>query len=251
MKLLIFTQKVNQDDPVLGFMCSWIKEFAKNCEKVTIICLEKCKYQLPPNVKILSLGKEEGHSKLKYLLRFYLYIWRERKNYDVIFSHMNPEYIIFGGFLWRFWKKKISLWYANGFASLGLKIAEKLVDIIFTSTRSGCRLSSSKIKIVGQGIDTNFFKPPTEVLSKKTGVFNLISIGRISPIKNYGLLVKALEKLKGELLNIKAIIIGSPILPKDYLYLEFLNSEIKQKKLNKDIIFLGSLPNDKILPHLY
>jgi len=41
MKLLIITQKVDINDDVLGFMHGWIAEFAKHCEKLTVICLQK------------------------------------------------------------------------------------------------------------------------------------------------------------------------------------------------------------------
>jgi hypothetical protein len=60
MKLLIITQKVDINDPILGFFHRWIEEFAKHCEKITVICLYKGTYNLPNNVKVLSLGKEEG-----------------------------------------------------------------------------------------------------------------------------------------------------------------------------------------------
>src|SRR3989338_7648361 len=59
MKLLIITQKVNQEDSVLGFFHSWIREFASRFEEVTVICLEKGVYNLPENVEVFSLGKEE------------------------------------------------------------------------------------------------------------------------------------------------------------------------------------------------
>ena len=59
MKLLITTQTVNINDPVLGFFHRWLKEFAENCEQVTVICLQVGEYQLPPNVKVISLGKEK------------------------------------------------------------------------------------------------------------------------------------------------------------------------------------------------
>ena len=71
MKLLILTQKVDKNDDVLGFFHGWILEFAKNYEKVTVICLYEGKHDLPENVKVLSLGKERGVSKLKYILNFY------------------------------------------------------------------------------------------------------------------------------------------------------------------------------------
>ena len=101
MRLLIITQKVNKNDPILGFFHRWIEEFAKRFEKLTVICLEKGEYSLPENVRVLSLGKEEGRSKAEYLSRFYRYIWEERNNYDAVFVHMNQEYVLLG---WKFWK---------------------------------------------------------------------------------------------------------------------------------------------------
>ena len=158
MKLLVLTQKIDLNDDVLGFFIDWLKEMAVNCEQVTAICLYQGRYDLPTNVRLLSLGKESGTSRLKYLYRFYKYIWQERKNYDAIFVHMNQLYVILGAPLWRLWRKKIGLWYAHGKVSLSLKAAEKFTDMIFTSTAEGCRLNSSKIKIVGQGIDVDKFR---------------------------------------------------------------------------------------------
>jgi len=94
MKLLILTQIVDLNDDVLGFMHGWIAEFAKNCELVTVICLKKGETNLPDNVKVLSLGKETGRSRIKYLLNFYRYIWQYRGNYDNIFVHMNEQYVL-------------------------------------------------------------------------------------------------------------------------------------------------------------
>ncbi len=63
MKLLILTQKVDKNDDILGFFHGWIAEFARYCEKVTVVALEVHEYDLPRNVKVLSLGKEKskGH----------------------------------------------------------------------------------------------------------------------------------------------------------------------------------------------
>jgi len=158
MKLLILTQKIDLNDGVLGFFHGWIEEFAKNCEAVTAVCLYQGKHNLPANVKVLSLGKESGASRLKYLYNFYKYIRQERKNYDAVFVHMNQIYVILGAPLWRLWRKKIGLWYAHGKVSFSLRAAEKFTDLIFTSTKEGCRLDSKKIRIVGQGIDVNKFR---------------------------------------------------------------------------------------------
>jgi len=157
MKLLIVTQKVDIHDDLLGFFHRWIEEFAKHCESVTVICLEEGRYELPTSVRVLSLGKEEGRSKVKYLKRFYSYIWQERKNYDAVFVHMNTEYIVLAGWLWRLLGKKIALWHVHFEVNLRLWIAEKLAHVIFTTTRDGCRVKSRKVKEVGHGIDVERF----------------------------------------------------------------------------------------------
>ena len=60
MKLLITTQAVDTDDPVLGFFVRWIEEFAKHAERVEVVCLREGKHGLPPNVRVHSLGKKNG-----------------------------------------------------------------------------------------------------------------------------------------------------------------------------------------------
>lgn len=120
MKLLICTQKVDRNDSILGFFHRWIEEFAKHAEKITVICLYEGEHALPENVSVYSLGKEEGKGRLTYLLRFYQIIWSKRAEYDTIFAHMNPEYIVLGGLLWRALRKKIGLWYAHGSTSAPL-----------------------------------------------------------------------------------------------------------------------------------
>ena len=167
MKLLICTQKVDKNDSVLGFFHRWIEEFAKHCEMVTVICLEKGEYSLPNNVKVLSLGKEHGVSRLKYLFCFYTYIWKYRKEYDKVFVHMNPEYVVLGGLFWRLLKKKIALWYMHKSVNLKLRIAERLVHNIFTGTKESFRLKTNKLHITGHGIDTAAFSFSPKVVDKE------------------------------------------------------------------------------------
>ena len=107
MKLLIITQKVDEQDEVLGFMHRWIGEFARRCEAVVVICLEEGTHHLPQNVKVLSLGKEKNPSRIRYILRFWYFIWHERNAYDVVFVHMNQVYVVLGWLAWRVLGKKI------------------------------------------------------------------------------------------------------------------------------------------------
>ena len=58
MKLLIVTQAIDSEHPILGFFHRWVEEFAKHCEHVHVICLQAGKHSLPANVTVHSLGKE-------------------------------------------------------------------------------------------------------------------------------------------------------------------------------------------------
>jgi len=62
MKLLVVTQVVDTEDPVLGFFVRWVEELAKHVESVEVICLREGKHMLPVNVHVHSLGKEHEQS---------------------------------------------------------------------------------------------------------------------------------------------------------------------------------------------
>jgi len=158
---------------------------------------------------------------------------------------MNYEYVILGGLLWRISGKKVGLWYAHGHAPFSLRIAEKLSHIIFTSTKSGCRLKSKKIKVVGQGIDIERFSN-VNFQMRSDGIFRIITIGRISPVKDYGTLIRAVEILKSGGVHLEVDIIGGAGLPEQEKYLADLQKTAEDKGLNNIINFAAAVPNKDI-----
>ena len=229
MKLLILTQKVDRDDPTLGFFHRWIEECAKHCERVTVICLQKGKHNLPENVRVLSLGKEENASRLRYLGRLYRYVWNEQKNYDAVFVHMNPEYIVLCGLLWRILGKKIGLWYVHKSVTLKLRLATLLTHRIFTASLESFRLRSAKVSITGHGIDTDFFTPDVHVAREQ----HVLSVGRLSKIKRHDLAIQATALAKREL----RIVGEGP---------ERGNLESLAQKLGARALFLGGLTQTQL-----
>lgn len=257
MKLLILTQKVDINDGVLGFMHGWIAEFAKHCESVIVVCLYKGEYDLPANVKVLSLGKElriknydlrikNFFYRFFYLFHFYKYIWYERKNYDKVFVHMNSEYVVLGGLLWRLWRKKIGLWYVHKAVNWKLKLAEKLVNKIFTASKESFRLSSKKVKVMGHGIDVNKFKIQKLKVKSNEDEFKIITVGRISPVKDYETLIRAAEILAKDGVKFKVDIIGGAGTPEQEGYFNELKKMASEKGLDGIINFLGPVPNKDI-----
>lgn len=175
MKLLVITQKVNKNDPVLGFFHEWLKRLSLKTEQLTVICLEAGEYNLPENVQVLSLGKENKKSRLVYLKNFYKYIFNYRQDYDGVFIHMNPEYAFLGGMFWKLWHKKVLLWYMHKAVNWRLWLGEKFVNKIFTGSKESFRLSSKKVEVVGHGIPTDLFKP--------SHGHGLVWVGRLDKIK--------------------------------------------------------------------
>ena len=242
MRLLILTQKVDRNDDVLGFMHGWINEFAKKCEKITVICLKKGEVSLPANVKVLSLGKETVESRVKYLVNFYKYIFQERKNYDAVFVHMNPEYVVLGGLPWKLFGKKISLWYVHKKVSWRLKLAEKLVDKIFTVSEKSINLKSKKITGIGHGINLDLFRK-LDVFSPPPD--SVLYLGRISPVKKIENLIKAAGVLNKKGVNFNLDIVGNPVNKEDFEY----EARLKQI-VGEGVLFLPAVKNREA-PEIY
>lgn len=188
MKLLVVTQIVDSEDPILGFFHRWIEEFAKHTERVEVVCLKEGKHHLPANVRVHSLGKERGAAgRITYALRFLALVWRLRRDYDAVFVHMNPEYVILGGLFWRVWGKRIVLWYTHKSVNLKLRIAALLANAILTASKESFRLKSAKVRVMGHGIDTDFFSPDANAARGDW----LLSVGRLMPSKRHDLAIRA------------------------------------------------------------
>lgn len=246
--LLIITQKVDKNDQLLGFFIEWLRLFANNFKNITVLCLEKGQFSLPNNVKVLSLGKDSGVSKLKQLVHFYKLIYGHKNNYDEVFVHMNPIWVVLGGVSWHLMKKKIFFWYTSGGVTTKLKIAEKLADTILTASKESFRLPSKKVIVTGHGIDTELFKPD---LTKKIndGKSRLLSVGRIALVKNYETLVSAAKILKSKNIDFSVTMIGEAPLEKDKKYEEQLKLLIASYKLQNTFNFTGKVVNKDLPPY--
>ncbi len=246
MNILIVTQKVDKHDDNLGFFHGWIQEFARQFEKVTVIALSEGEHHLPGNVSVFSLGKEKKISRLLYLKNFFHLIRSNRRDYDVVFVHMNPIYVTLGFFLWKFWRKKIGLWYMHKHSDMKLRLAELLADIILTGSKESFRLASKKVRVVGHGIDTDRFIPKQSDTSKKENI-SILTVGRITPVKNVALMIETAKILRNRKVSFTMTIAGLPQTDRDRKYFAELNERVVSYALEKQVVFIGAILN-KDLP---
>lgn len=245
--ILIITQKVDENDDHRGFFIDWLKEFAKNFDKVSVITVADGSYALPGNIKIYSLGKERRTPKIIQAVRFYWHLARLIPSSDGIFTHASAIFVITSWPLAFIYRKKVILWYLHRSVTFRLKLAEKLCYKIVTSSKESLNLKSKKIIELGHGIDTEKFRTQRNwdnAISSKR--FNILSVGRISKIKDYETLIKAVGVLKDKGLNFRLKIVGQPVMPYDFEYFEKLKKLVSNLGLENFIEFAGFVPYSQI-----
>lgn len=245
--LLIITQKVDTEDDLLGFFVDWVRGFSKRFDKVFVITLAKGNYNLPPNVLVYSLGKEGHNSKIARAFNFYKYLFQLTPKSVGIFAHMSPIFVIASWPTALIYRKRIILWYLHRSVTMRLRIAEKLCYKIATAARESLRLKSEKIVEIGHGINIDKFKTERNWENNK---LRILSVGRISRIKNYDTLLRAAKILKDKAINFNIKIIGQPIMGPDFCYFEFLKSLKEKLDLRDSVEFLGFIPYGK-MPDYY
>jgi len=243
MKLLICTQTLDSQDSNLGFFHRWVEEFAGRCEKVTVICLREGDHVLPSNVVVLSLGKEAGTSRLTRAVRFLRYITARRGEYDAVFVHMNPEYVLLGGYLWKRWGKKTGLWYAHKSLTKKLSIAVRLVDYVFTVAASSFPIRTVKCLPMGHGIDTELFKPD---IHQESTQIRIVTTGRVAQSKHLLEMLNALDVLHARGERFSFTIAGAPTSPNEEAYAQTLHEEIAKRPYKDKVVLLGAVAHHRL-----
>jgi glycosyltransferase involved in cell wall biosynthesis len=241
MKLIFVTRKIDRGDARTGFVFMWLEKLSVAVARIEIICLE-CGDDsgLPANATVYSMGKEKGKSRSRELLNYWRYLRELLPGADGIFIHMHPIYAIAAWPLLKLFGKKgakMVLWYTHKSVDLKLRLATWLVDAVLTASKESFRLTSHKVKVVGHGIDLEKFHP---VSKKQSPDFRIVSIGRISPVKSYEILIKAAKILRdqGEK-NLKIDIYGGLGLPTQQSYFDSLVALVRETGLEGIVEFKG------------
>jgi glycosyltransferase involved in cell wall biosynthesis len=237
MKLLLTTQAVDIHHPVLGFFHEWITELAQHVEHITVICLGEGEHHLPENVTVYSLGKERGAvAPHVYVWRFVSLVWRERKNYDAVFVHMNQEYVLIAGWLWKLLGKSVYMWrnHYAGTPFTGLAVAF-CKNVFCTSARSYTARYKRAI-LMPVGVDTTCFSNSIAPRTPNSILF----LSRMSASKRPEMLLDALGMIKDRGLTFTATFVGSP-LPENQVFYSDLQARVHLLGLDKLVTFRSSV----------
>lgn len=247
MRLLVVTQVVDRQDLYLGFFTRWIEELAPQFEAIEVICLKEGEHSLPKNVRVHSLGKEHGRvSRFRYICRFLALAWKLRPGYDRVFVHMNQEYVLLAGLLWKILGKRIYMWRNHYSGSWLTDVATVFCTKVFCTSRFSFTAKYKKAVLMPVGVDTERFHPDATTSRKPDSI---LFFGRMSPSKNPLLLLDALRELAGHGVAFTATFAGTP-LPEHEGYYRSLMGRAEQYGLGDRVMFVPGIPNHKT-PDLY
>ena len=95
MKNIIFIcQKVDEQDPILGFLVTWLRKWADHPEvgRLVVLTLSRGRYQLPDKVEVVAIKGGNRWQTLKNFYRqvfkylrqtnYFLFIWAALTRYS-------------------------------------------------------------------------------------------------------------------------------------------------------------------------
>jgi glycosyltransferase involved in cell wall biosynthesis len=166
--------------------------------------------------------------------------WCARERFDAVFVHMNADWVFRLAPCWRRFRLPVLLWYAHGTVTGRLRRAHADATCVVTSTAEGFRIPSSKVRIIGQGIDTDLFTPPA---SRPPGA-TIVAVGRVSRRKSVDVMLETLAWLNAHAPRhgFRLRIVGPALTRDDVAYRAELDALVVERGLADVVSFDGPRP---------
>jgi glycosyltransferase involved in cell wall biosynthesis len=239
MRLLIFMQTVDREDSALGRFHNWIIELAKRFEHVTIFALRTGAYDLPENVTVVPLRPWGYRARFRTARRAMYLTWSHRREYDAVLVHMNQEYLLVAGWLFRLLGKRVYMWRNHYAGNILTDIAALFCDKIFYTSKSSYTAKYKKARQMPVGVDVGSCHLDEPVERKPHSV---LFLGRFDPSKRPDLVVEALGKIAKRGISFTATFVGGPSDP-DSPFPTAVAARAKELGVADQITFAGPVPN--------
>lgn len=200
MKLLFVTQKLHEQD---AFTVLWVEAWQRAGYDVTVVCLEWRPHGAmtalgrtqAPDIRVRSLGKENGAGKVRQILNFLWIIATAR--YDRVFIHMTPVWGGIGAPVWLARRTPVYLWYTHYKMQWGLKLLGWYGKRLFAATPQSLPQYEGNPKkvIVGHGIDLEYWKKTPNACADPK---RLLVVHRLARSKRLEIILRAMAILPPE-----------------------------------------------------
>lgn len=253
MKLLVVNFEMDRLSPTMAWSQQIVDRLADSCETVAVLTQRLGRYSPPPNVHVAVMPFARltavplGTALLDLLVNRQAHALATRHRIDACFVHMAIHWAHALSGTFRRLSLPVLVWYAHGTVSPELRLAHDAATRMVTSTKEGSRIESSKIRVIGQGVDTDLFDLRPLAAERN----DVIAVTRISPRKRVDRLVDAMQAV-GDLPGGRAIrlkLIGAPITRDDRHYEAALREQIRRESLEDRVDIVGFVPQAEIPVH--
>lgn len=241
MRILLINFVMDRNSPVLAWQHSVASRLAAKCERLVVLTERIGACDLPDNVEVHRVPRilttPLRMLGARWLMNVPVWNWCARERFDAAFVHMNADWAYRLAPCWRQFGIPVLLWYAHGTVTNRLRKAHEQADCVVTSSPEGFRVPSSKVRVIGQGIDTNLFTP----LASRPDNATVVAIGRISRRKSVDLMLETLAWLKAHApeLPFNLRIIGPTLTKDDSAYAAELADTVQRRGLARRVSFEG------------
>jgi glycosyltransferase involved in cell wall biosynthesis len=205
--LVFVTQLIDPEDPVLGFVTTQIRVLAQRFDVVVIANEVRTMPEDFP-AEVVSLGKEEGAERVVRTGRYARAVGAAmRRRPAGLLAHMCPMYLTLAAPITRCFSVPTMLWFVHPADSPLLRLTEHLADAVLTATPGSYPRSGPKIHPIGHAIDTSAIVPTP--ISRAPGIpLRLLALGRTSPVKGYGSLIRGVASARQANVDVVLRIVG-------------------------------------------
>jgi glycosyltransferase involved in cell wall biosynthesis len=120
-----------------------------------------------------------------------------------------------------------------------LKLAHHVSDRVVTNAATAYPYKKNTLSILGHGIDTALFAPDGTIPERPPF---LLSVGRLSPIKDLMTLLEATHRLRQRGYDIRCALVGDAP-ERDRLYAQAVRRKVQALNLSDIVQFIGAVPN--------
>jgi glycosyltransferase involved in cell wall biosynthesis len=252
VRLLLINFAMDPGSPVLGWQQNVARRLAARCDRVVILTERSAPCDLPANVEVHCVPRLLTTPLrifgVRWLMNIPVWRWCARERFDAVFVHMNADWVYRLAPCWRRFQIPVLLWYAHRSVTNRLRRSHAHAACVITSTPEGFRIPSPKVRVIGQGVDTDLFTLPATRPESTT----IVAVGRVSRIKSVDLMLEAMAWLNAHAPRIpfKLRIVGPTLTRDDRAYRAELDDLVRRHGLADVVTFEGPRPM-AALPEVY
>jgi glycosyltransferase involved in cell wall biosynthesis len=242
LRTVFICQALDREDPVLPTTVRWVEALAGKgtVEHVSVLALRTGRYQLPANVEVERFGRS---NRLATTAAFYRALaGATRRRPDFFFVYQGGPYPALLLPLKVLRGIPIVQWKAHPVINRKMSFyARRCDDLILTSAAAAFPMDLAKVKVIGQGVDTERFQ-----IEERPPLGDLIAVGRISPTKRVVEMIEAVVQSNRSHGTGYTFNVYGPTLPADERYAADIEQLIDQLEAREYVTLNGPVSQEQL-----